>query len=574
MFDGSPLSRTPEMAETPLSRYPQCCVDENLRLQATRRPDHCAIIYYGAQISYARLAEEVETLAFALARRLAVGAGDRVAVALQNSPQFIIAYYAILRAGAVVVPVNPMCRSAEMARILADAGARVAIAGSELLDRFAAMEPSDAPTVIMAHYADYLPAQVTAEPPQVVNLPRPDCGGTSVIDWRDLLGKAAGRLPPHDRDAEALCVMPYTSGSTAMPKGCAHRHGAVQHTAALQAEHYRFTPDSVVTAVQPLYHVAGMQGSMNAAIWAGATLLILTRWDAQAAMQLFIRHGVTFWNAPPTMVIDMLSQDHFDPAAFARLTVITGGGSSMPVAVAEQLQDRFGLRYIEGYGMSETMSPTHLNPIDAPKNGSIGITVQDTHAFIIDPETLAPLPDGDKGEIVVSGPQVMLRYWNNLEADRGAFIEIDGLRALRTGDLGWRDAEGYFYISDRLKRMVNASGFKVSPAEVEELLFQHEAVQQVCVIAAPDSYRGETVKALIVLRPAARGTITADQIIDWARPRIAAYKVPRVVEFRDDLPMTPSMKIDWRRLQEAERVAATPIAIVDEAELSARGADG
>lgn len=546
------------MTDLPASRYQLPCVDENLEMQARERPGHCAIIYYGARLDYAWLNDQVEKLARALHHGFRVRPGERVAVAMQNSPHYVIAYYAILRAGGVVVPLNPMYRNEEVRRILEDAGTKIALVGSELVDRF---QPGDADKagpaceVIVAHYGDLLPEEPAATPPAVGTAPRPHSLPAKFSDWREVMGEHHAALPPANRSTDDLCVMPYTSGSTAMPKGCVHRHSAVQHTAALQAESYEITTQSVVSAVQPLYHVAGMQGSMNAAILAGATLLIMTRWDAAAAIQLFSRFGVTFWNAPPTMVIDMLSQADFDPAAFARLKVITGGGSSMPPAVAEQLQKRFGLPYVEGYGMSETMSPTHLNPIAAPRSGSIGVVVQDTESIIVDSETLAPVPDGQIGEIWVRGPQLMLRYWNNEAATRETLVKLDGKTWLRTGDIGRRDREGYFYITDRLKRMINASGFKVSPAEVEQLLFGHEAVRQVCVIAAADGYRGETVKALIVPNPAFRGHISAQEIIDWARARIAAYKAPRIVEFVEDLPLTPSHKVDWRRLQDAERAA-------------------
>lgn len=547
------------MSDLPASRYHLSCVDENLARQARERSGHCAIVYYGACMDYAWLDGQVESLARALCDRYSIRPGERVAVALQNSPHYVIAYYAVLRAGAVVVPLNPMYRSEEVRRIIEDAGVRVAIAGSELIDRFQPGEADaadPATEVIVAHYGDLLPEDPAATPPDVVAALRPQGLPAHCSDWRDVLSEPHAALPPANRSADDLCVMPYTSGSTAMPKGCVHRHAAVQHTAALQAESYQLTPQSVVTAVQPLYHVAGMQGSMNAAILSGATLLIMTRWDAAAAMRLFARFGVTFWNAPPTMVIDMLSQPDFDPAAFAGMKVITGGGSSMPPAVARQLQERFGLPYVEGYGMSETMSPTHLNPLDAPRTGSIGVVVQDTESLIVDPDTLAPLPDGQTGEIWVRGPQLMLRYWNNEPATRETLVRLDGKTWLRTGDIGRRDGEGYFYITDRLKRMINASGFKVSPAEVEQLLFGHEAVRQVCVIAAADGYRGETVKALIVPHSAFRGRIEAAEIIEWARSRIAAYKAPRIVEFVEDLPLTPSHKIDWRRLQGAERAAS------------------
>lgn len=540
------LSFSPE--HTPPSRPLQ----ENLRFHALRDPERTAIIYYGKTVTYGELWRDAERLAATLAGRLGVRPGDRVALDMQNCPQFIAAYYAILVAGGVVVPLNPMYRPAEVARMMKDAGARVAILASELLDRFTGWEGAEELALVVARYADALPDAPVGPPPAVALEPAPVEADARVLPWDAALAAGAGLpapAPPADFDpAAALCVMPYTSGSTGTPKGCPHTHAAAMHTAALQVEWYRMTQASVITAVQPLFHVAGMQGSMNAGILAGGALLVMTRWDAAAAARLFADYGPTFFNGPPTMIIDLLSHADFTDAAFRRLEVITGGGSAMPVAVAERLRQRFGLTYVEGYGMSETMSPTHLNPLAAPVPGSIGVPVQETLALIVDPETLAPLPDGETGEILVAGPQVIARYWGDRSA--GSFVEIDGVRMLRTGDLGYRDARGYYYVVDRLKRMINASGFKVWPAEVEEVLFAHPDVEQCCVVAAPDPYRGETVAAAVILHPHARGRTTAADLVAWCRERLAAFKVPRRVTFVETLPRTAAHKIDWRQVQE------------------------
>lgn len=227
----------------------------------------------------------------------------------------------------------------------------------------------------------------------------------------------------------------------------------------------------------------------------------------------------------------------------------------MPEALAQRLQDRFGLRFCEGYGLTETMAPTHINPLEAPRPQCLGIPIQETAARVVDPATGTPLPDGEVGEIWVSGPQVMRGYWNAPEADAGVFAMAEGRRWFRTGDLGRRDAAGYFTMVDRLKRMVNVSGYKVSPAECETLLYRHPAVRECCVIAVPDPYSGEAVRALVVRAEGQEGATPAD-IIAWARGRMAPYKVPRSVVFVEALPRSGTGKIDWRRLQEAAR--ATP----------------
>ena len=237
------------------------------------------------------------------------------------------------------------------------------------------------------------------------------------------------------------------------------------------------------------------------------------------------------------------------------LSDLSGGGAAMPQAVAERLQQQFGITFAEGYGLTETAAPTHSNLPERAKLQCLGIPIIGTDSRIIDPDTLQELPQGETGEIVSHGPQVFKGYWGHPEATKASFIQIDGKPFFRTGDLGRMDEEGYFFLTDRLKRMINASGFKVWPSEVELLLFKCPAVQEACIIASRDAYRGETVKAVVVLRAEARGTTTAADIIAWAREHMAAYKVPRIVEFADALPKSGSGKVMWRLLQEQEPAA-------------------
>jgi len=231
---------------------------------------------------------------------------------------------------------------------------------------------------------------------------------------------------------------------------------------------------------------------------------------------------------------------------------LSGGGAAMPEAVAKRLQDKFNIEFVEGYGLTETMAPSHINPPERPKKQCLGMPIFDVDSRVVDPDTFRELPPGEVGEIIVNGPQVLVGYWNNPKATAEAFVEIDGKRFLRTGDLARTDEDGYFFLVDRLKRMINASGFKVWPAEVESMLYQHPAVQEACVIAARDPHRGETVKAVVVLKPDARGKVSGQDIIGWASKEMAAYKYPRIVEFVDALPKSATGKVQWRLLQEQE----------------------
>jgi len=542
----------PEGLPTALTDLPPT-LNEALRRSAARRPGHIALAFYGAEITYATLLTRVEALAGFLQTQCGVAHGDRVLLDMQNSPHFVTAYHAILRAGGVVVPVNPMSLAEDIAYYAADSGARVALLGAELLARFAPLLGGALKHLILAAYADEIPADTPFRlPPVMAESVLPATLPEACHAWATAL--AAGGTPRADTtSADDLCVMPYTSGTTGRPKACMHPHAGAVFTAFAQAAWYGFDDASVVSGFMPLFHVAGMQVSMNGGIAAGITIVLMARWDRDLIVPLFRRYGVTLWSAAPTMVVDVLASPDFQQDAFASLRIITGGGASMPAAVAAELEARWGLRFVEGYGLSETIAATHLNPPARPKPQCLGIPIQQTFARVIDPDTLAELADGGTGEIIIAGPQIMRGYWRRPDADADAFIDRDGLRFLRTGDLGYRDADGYFFIVDRLKRMVSVGGYKVWPAEVEALLYRHPAVQECCVIAVPDARSGEAVKAVVVTRPGA--SLGAEELRDWARGVMAAYKVPRHIAFVDSLPRSGTSKIDWRRLQDAERAS-------------------
>ena len=284
--------------------------------------------------------------------------------------------------------------------------------------------------------------------------------------------------------------------------------------------------------------------------------VLLPRWDRDAAAHCVQRHGITSMALITAMVIDFMANPRLKDHDLSSLRRIAGGGAAMPKAVALEMERQLGLKYGEGYGMSETMAATHSNPPDRPKEQCLGMPIFDVDARVVDPVTLAEVPPGQTGEIIVHGPQVMRGYWGQPQATEQAFVSIDGQRFLRTGDLAYVDDEGYFFFVDRLKRMINAAGFKVWPAEVEAMLYQHPAIQEACVIAASDPRRGETVKAVIVLKPAFAGQVTEQQIVDWAHGQMAAYKAPRIVQFVESLPKSGTGKVMWRALQEAEKASA------------------
>jgi fatty-acyl-CoA synthase len=532
---------------------PRTSVYGNLAAAAVQNPDTTALYYYGTRVSYARFKREADALAGFLQQRCGVRKGDRVLLYLQNCPQFAIAYYAILRADAVVVPVNPMNLTEELRHYVEDADAKVAIAGQEHLARIAPLLGGEGlRAIIVAAYSDYLEDPGAFPVPDFVAAPRQKPAIEGVVAWVDALA-AACTPGEHRAGPDDLAVMPYTSGTTGKPKGCMHTHHNVQSTVFVNLMWRDARDDAAVTlSALPFFHVTGMQAGMNGPLYMASTIVIMTRWDRDCAGMLIERARVTNWSAITTMLIDFVSNPRLGSYNLSSLRVLGGGGAAMPEAMAKKLEEIFHLSYVEGYGLSETMAPTHINPPQRAKRQCAGIPIFNTDARIIDLESFSEVKPNQVGEIIVRGPQVFQGYWKQPEATAQAFIEHDGERFFRTGDLGYYDEEGYFFITDRLKRMINASGFKVWPAEVEAMLYAHPAIQEACIIGTQDGYRGETVKAVIVLKKESKDKVSAQEITEWARERMAAFKVPRVVQFVDELPKTATGKILWRELQEKE----------------------
>jgi fatty-acyl-CoA synthase len=524
----------------------------NVDVSATRFPDKPYIVFYDTPISFGQFKDEAERIAGYLQQECQVKKGDRVLLYMQNSPQFVLAYYGILRANAVVVPVNPMNLTNELRHYVHDTGATTAIVAQDLYAQMKPLLEQGLEHVIVATYSDYLKEPTDLKVPDFISASRQQIADAGVTAWSDMLERRM-RPGPLTVTADDLCVMPYTSGTTGNPKGCMHTHRSVMYGAVAGVQWFNTRPDSVLLAVLPFFHVTGMQGGMNGPMYAGSTVILLPRWDRDAAAECFQRYKVAGAQLISAMVVDFLANPTAGQYDFSSLTHIRGGGAAMPEAVAQKLKDVIGIPYVEGYGMSETMAATHINPPQRPKKQCLGIPLYGVDARVIDPETLRELPAGEAGEVIVCGPQVMQGYWNNQNATQESFIERDGKRFLRTGDLARIDEDGYFFMVDRLKRMINASGFKVWPAEVEALMYQHPAIREACIIAAVDAKRGETVKAVVVLNDEFRGKVSEQEIIDWAHENLAVYKSPRIVQFVDTLPKSGSGKVQWREMQERER---------------------
>jgi fatty-acyl-CoA synthase len=543
----------------------------NLEVAAARYPDKPAYLFFGQALTWRALHAQALALAGWLQAQ-GVQRGDRVPVFLQNCPQYVVAVYAILRADAVVVPVNPMNRADEFGHYITDPGARLVITSADLAGIVAQAdaalpEASRLQRVLVTRYAETMPEAVDPEEapsaailewlradPPLPGAPGALDGSTPdprFVRWGEAL--AVGLQPgPHEAQPDDLALLPYTSGTTGLPKGCMHTHRTLMPNAVGAAVWGHVGAESISLGVVPMFHITGFMYGVLAPAWTGMTVVILPRWDRELAGRLISRRRITHFTCIPTMIVDLFGSPNYRSFDLTSLRYLSGGGAAMPQAVAERLQQEFGLTFAEGYGLTETAAPSHANPPERAKLQCLGMPIFGVDSRVVDPDTLREVPVGETGEIVTRGPMVFKGYWGHPQATEAAFVEVDGERFFRTGDLGRMDDEGYFFITDRLKRMINASGFKVWPSEVELLLFKCPLVQEACVISAPDGYRGETVKAVVVLRAEARATARPEDLIEWARAHMAAYKVPRLVEFVDALPKSGSGKVMWRLLQEQE----------------------
>jgi acyl-CoA synthetase (AMP-forming)/AMP-acid ligase II len=535
---------------------PQTTLVDNLEIAARRYPDKAAYVIYGHHLTFGQLWGEAQALAGWLQQRAGVRPGDRVMLTGQSSAQFATAYHAIQRAGAIVVPVNPMSLTQEFAHALQDSGARVVVAAQELWERVAPLVGQQIDQLMLFAYSEGL-GDLDADTPDWFSAPPEVPAHPGVSGWTAAL---AARLVPSPVEAKPddLALIAYTSGTTARPKGCTHTHRTLMAAAITPCIWRCDTSEDVFFGASPMFHLQGLQALINTVTYLAATVILLPRWDAARAASLIAKHRASRWGVAPPMLLDLLALPDLPPETLESVVVITGGGSALPDAVNERLTRELGIRYLEAYGMTETASMLVANPLQRTKRQCLGIPTFGVSAAVVDPTTLEFYPEGktpESGELWVAGEQVSPGYWNNDTANAESFIVRDGKRWLRTGDLVVRDEDGYYFLVDRLKRMINVGGFKVWPTEVEALLHRHPAVQEACVIAVPHPTRGEQVRAVVVTRKGEQ--LAAEALIDWAKGQMATYKCPREVVFVDRLPRSGTGKIDWRSLQEAARAAGT-----------------
>ncbi|MEK4023755.1 long-chain-fatty-acid--CoA ligase [Sporosarcina sp. FSL W7-1283] len=529
---------------------PETTIYDNLAITAKKYPNKSAYEFYGGSATYGELLGEVDQVAGYLEHYCQVKKGDRVLLLMQNSPQFLISLFAILRVRAVAVAINPMSTTEDLQFFLEDGEIHLAFVGQELYPK---IEPligtTMLKTVISTAYSEYIiEERALGIIPDVVKAPVQQLAKT--ISWKAALN--SGSTPSaYEGKSDDMAMIPYTSGTTGTPKGCIHTNRTIQANTTGSYHWMTMSPDTVTLTSLPLFHVTGLTHSALNPILAGSEMIILTRWDRDYAIKAMEHFKISHWINISTMLIDFLANPKLAEYDISSLELVGGGGATLPVAVGEKLRQWTGLDYVEGYGLSETMSHTHFNPPNRPKLQCLGIPAFGVDARIIDPATGAELGADEEGELVVNAPQLFKGYYHRKEETKASHIELGGQQFFRTGDIVRMDDEGYFYMVDRVKRMINAAGYKVWPTEVESILYKHPAIQQACVVRYPDEVRGETVKALIILNEEYKGKVTDDEIIEWSKTQMASYKYPRIIEFRDSFPTTSSGKILWRQLQEA-----------------------
>lgn len=537
------LGRLSEAQRGPVE--PAASVVHAFRAAVLRAPEHMALAYFDGRLSY----REVDALTDSVAGHLAargLARGDRVAILLQNTPHFVIALLGAWKAGATVVPVNPMYKSAEVGHVLADADVTALICSDRAWETYL-RETAAASSVRIVLTACQLDLQ-TRNDTRVLDFERLP----QAADAEDLVTVARQGLPaPGDRQLGPadIALISYTSGTSGQPKGAMNTHGNITYNAERQRTGSGIPEGACYFAMAPLFHITGMVAQVAACLTNAGTLALAYRFEAGVVLDAFAEHRPAYTVGPSTAFMALAAHPSVTREHFASFAMISSGGAPLPPALVEKFRAGFGPYIHNGYGLTEctapcaSVPPGQEAPVD-PVSGTlaVGVPGPETVVRIVDDHG-ADVPFGEQGEITVRGPQVVPGYWKRPEATDEAFPDGE----LRTGDIGFMDEQGWLYVVDRKKDMINASGFKVWPREVEDVLYSHAAVREAAVIGVPDSYRGETVKAFVSLRPQA--DVAPDDLAAYCKERLAAYKYPRAVEILPELPKTTSGKILRRELR-------------------------
>ncbi|MFJ1900657.1 class I adenylate-forming enzyme family protein [Streptomyces sp. NPDC088115] len=526
--------------------HPAATLVHAFRDSVARTPDHPALAYFDGRLSYRETDELSDSVAGHLAAR-GLERGDRVAIMLQNSPHFVLALLGVWKAGATVVPLNPMYKSGEVGHVLKDAEVSALICSDRAWESYLRDTAAAAPAVRIALTACELDFQTTGDD-RVLDferLPAAEDADDLAAVARQGLAAPAGR----ELTATDVALISYTSGTSGTPKGAMNAHGNIMVNVERQRTGHPIAEGSAYFALAPLFHITGMVCQLAVCLAHAGTLVLAYRFHPGVVLDAFAEHRPAYTVGPSTAFMALAATPGVTPEHFSSFRVISSGGAPLPPALVEKFRAGFGPYIRNGYGLTEctapcaSVPPEREAPVD-PVSGtlSVGVPGPDTVVRIID-ENGADVPFGEQGEIAVRGPQVVSGYWRLPEATAAAFPDGE----LRTGDIGFMDREGWLYVVDRKKDMINASGFKVWPREVEDVLYTHPAVREAAVVGVPDAYRGETVRAYVSLRPGS--SVEPGELGAYCKERLAAYKYPREVEILAELPKTASGKILRRELR-------------------------
>ena len=546
-------SGVPEVIEIPDKSLPQV-FDE----VAVRYSGKDAIIFYGNKLSYGKLKEEVDRFARAL-YELGIGKGDKLALYLLNSPQYIIAYFGALKAGATITPISPVYTSIEVKHQLQDSEAESIVCQDFLYEN---VERSGVKlkNVIITDIGEYLPmskklvgkgvlgryGKTEALSPKAVE-------SMGFYPFQKLVKKYPPDPPKIEINAkEDIAALPYTGGTTGLPKGAMLTH---QNLLACQMQCLAFMPTleqgkEVIPALLPFYHIYGQVVVMLNGLTMGATLVLFTTPDLDEVMDSMERYRATTFFSVPTAYQFLKDYDKTGRFNWKNLKIITSGADTLHESTVKDWERRTGSKIQEGYGLTECAAVSHLNPMGRSKIGSFGVPLPNIIAAVVNYETNEFLPPGEIGEMILHGPNIMKGYWKRPKDTEESLIDIDGKIWLKTGDLVRMDDEGYFFFYDRKKDMIKYKGYSVFAREIEEVLHQHPKVKAAGVLGVPDPTVGQLIKAIVVLQPEARGRVSEEEIIKYCAENLAHYKVPKIVEFRGELPKTDVGKVSHRELRE------------------------
>jgi long-chain acyl-CoA synthetase len=511
-----------------------------------RTPEGNALRYFDGRISFRQLDELTDAFAAGITAE-GFQPGERVAIFAQNVPQFVIAQIGSWKAGGIAVSINPMNKERELTELLTDSGATVLVCLQSLhRDVVVKVLPGTAVRTVIT--TSELDLQTRNDKSVFAGVERIACPGT--IDLLELLEQHKGATPPVvELGPDDVAFLTYTSGTTGPPKGAMTTHGNVVFNAQTYRDWIGLGAEDVVLGIAPLFHVTGLVGHIAVSLLTGAPLVLMYRLDPALTLDTVEAEGATFTVGSITVYIALMNAPNADKAKLATLTKVYSGGAPIPPSTVQAFQDTFGHYIHNVYGLTETTSPSHAVPFHAvapvdPDSGalSVGVPVYNSVVRIVDEEG-RDLPAGQIGELVTAGPQVVAGYWNKPEETAKA---LPG-GVLHTGDVGYMDEQGWFYIVDRKKDQINAGGYKVWPREVEDVLYEHPSVREAAVVGVPDEYRGETVKAFVSLK--GQASTTSEEIIAFTKERMAAYKYPRQVEILDEIPKTVSGKVLRRELR-------------------------